>query len=108
MPYSRCVSHIQVIEIRENYLDTDNQRQLDTTFFLVLKFVVDSNVKAITSMAVPLRDSFLRDTLTRAVDNDMESFQVVIENINRYVEIVHHSYYSTDLLQCMSNLGIVE
>lgn len=59
-------------------------------------------------MAVPLRDSFLRDTLTRAVDNDMESFQVVIENVNRYVEIVHHSHYSSDLLQCMSILGMIE
>lgn len=61
---------------------------------------MDTNTKSIASTPVPLRDSLLRDTLTRAVENDMETFQLVLENITRYVDIVHHSQYSPDLMQC--------
>ncbi|KAK7693414.1 hypothetical protein QCA50_002982 [Cerrena zonata] len=46
-----------------------------------------------------LRDGLLRDTLPRAVENDLESYQTVIENISTYVEMVYHQKYTSDLMQ---------
>lgn len=50
-----------------------------------------------------LRDALLRDTLTRAVEGDDEALQTVIDNVNTYVEAVHHTDYSLLLMQCKSN-----
>lgn len=55
---------------------------------------------ASTSSHVNLRDALLRDTLPRAVENDFESYQTVVENVNTYVEVVYHQKYTSELMQC--------
>jgi hypothetical protein len=47
-----------------------------------------------------LREYLLRDVLSRAVDNDQTSLQVVLNNIQTYIEIIFHQDYSLDLLLC--------
>lgn len=42
----------------------------------------------------------MRDTLTRAVESDDEALQVIIDNVNTYVEVVHHTDYTLALMQC--------
>ena len=42
----------------------------------------------------------MRDTLTRAVEGDDEALQVIIDNVNTYVEVVHHTDYTLALMQC--------
>lgn len=49
-----------------------------------------------------LRDALLRDTLSRTIEGDDEALQTVIDNVNTYVEVVHHMDYSTLLMQCES------
>lgn len=53
-----------------------------------------------SSTYLRLRETLLRDALSRCVDNDSDSFQLVVDNIGKYVEIVYHSQFSLDLLQC--------
>lgn len=55
---------------------------------------------ASTPVHTNLRDGLLRDTLPRAVENDIESFRNVIENIKTYVEVVNHQKYTSELMQC--------
>lgn len=75
---------------------------MDLDFFKVIYYVVlaDAKSKKGVSTQEPLRDALLRDTLSRAVENDMASYQTVINNIAEYVEVVHHTDYSADLMQC--------
>lgn len=56
-----------------------------------------------TPSHVNLRDALLRDTLPRAVENDFESYQTVVENVNTYVEVVYHQKYTSELMQCEHN-----
>lgn len=88
------------------------QRRLDPSFFIVLRHVLDLNA-ATAPLQETLRDFLLRDTLSRAADNDITVFQLVLENLNDYVEIVHHSGYSGPLMQCklcfcLRNLAFVD
>ncbi|KAF7363482.1 hypothetical protein MSAN_01004100 [Mycena sanguinolenta] len=45
-----------------------------------------------------LRDVLLRDTLPRAAESDNTTFQIVLNNLQTYVEVVHHQGYSADLM----------
>ena len=48
-----------------------------------------------------LRDALLYDTLSRTVpDNESESYQQILNNLDNFIETVHHSAYGADLLQC--------
>ena len=51
-----------------------------------------------------LGNALLRDTLTRAVDNDLASFQQVLDNLNTFIETVHHSGFSAELMQGTAEL----
>jgi hypothetical protein len=84
-----------------NFLLTEHfiQRRLDREFFVVLKHATDGSAKASPSSTESLRDALLRDTFSRAADNDPDTFQNVLDNLNTYVEVVHHKGYSTELMQ---------
>jgi hypothetical protein len=73
----------------------DLQRSLDPDFFVILKQITDSNPEAES-----MRDFLLRDTLARASENDYASFQPVINNLQTYIEVVHHENYSTEAMRC--------
>ena len=47
-----------------------------------------------------IREAVLRDTLARAGENEMDTFQIVLNNLLTYVEVVYHSDYSADLMKC--------
>ena len=47
-----------------------------------------------------LRDALLWDTLSRTVEGDDESLQALVDNVNTYVEVVHHTDYTLPLMQC--------
>lgn len=64
-----------------------------------MKHITDANAKT-TSSSESLRDALLRDTLTRVPENDYSTFQLVLNNLQSYVEVVHHQGYSADLMQC--------
>lgn len=81
-----------------------SQRRLDMEFFQVLGFIGETPTKTFSHSTTysRLRETLLRDAMSRAVDNDAETFQLVVDNIGKYIETVYHSRYSSDLLQCMS------
>ncbi|KAJ7235476.1 hypothetical protein B0H12DRAFT_1141671 [Mycena haematopus] len=74
------------------------KRRLDRNVFFVLKEITDVNAKLTPAPAESLRDILLRDTLPRAAENDNTTFQVVLNNVQTYVEVVHHQGYSVDLM----------
>lgn len=79
------------------------KRNLDDEFFVVLKQIANPIATNSTTTNNPgasgsLRESLLRDVLPRAVDNDQTNFQVVLNNMQTYIEIVFHQDYSLDLL----------
>jgi hypothetical protein len=63
--------------------------------------VTDTNAKNNT---VPgsLRESLLRDALSRAVDSDPRASQSLLNNLETFVEVVFYQGYSSDLLLCKS------
>lgn len=65
----------------------------------MLKHITDSNAKSAGSPE-SLRDALLRDTLVRALENDQSTFQIVLNNLRDFVEVVYHQGYSADLMQC--------
>ncbi|KAK1236541.1 hypothetical protein PQX77_000234 [Marasmius sp. AFHP31] len=73
------------------------RRKLDRSIFTVLKQVLDANAKE-NRGAEGLREALLRDSLPRAVETDQDGFQNVLNNIQTYVEVVHHQNYSKELM----------
>ncbi|KAL0581716.1 hypothetical protein V5O48_000298 [Marasmius crinis-equi] len=73
------------------------RRKLDRTIFTVLKQVLDANAKE-NRGAESLREALLRDTLPRAVESDQTVFQAVLNNLEAYIEVVHHQNYSKELM----------
>jgi hypothetical protein len=59
---------------------------------------MDVNAKLTPPLSESLRDALLRDSLSRAVDCDKDSFQVVLNNLQQYIAVVHHERYSKDLM----------
>ncbi|TFY77906.1 hypothetical protein EWM64_g6106 [Hericium alpestre] len=89
----------QAFSVLENSLSTfaENgiltalcKRPRSTAFFDALRHVTETET---------LRETLLRDALSRLADNDIASIQTVIDNLNVYVEVVHRDGYSADLLQ---------
>jgi hypothetical protein len=76
------------------------QRRLDRDVFLVLKEITDANARLSPTSAESLRDILLRDTLPRAAENDHITFQIVLNNLQTFVEVVHHQGYSSDHMAC--------
>ncbi|KAH8106968.1 hypothetical protein BXZ70DRAFT_1003857 [Cristinia sonorae] len=77
------------------------KRRLSPEFFQVLRFIGETPTKTFVNSSTfsRLREALLRDALSRAVENDADAYQLAVENIGKYVEIVYHSNYSLDLLQ---------
>ena len=88
--------------MKQNDLLSLVQRRRTPDFFVCMKYIISPQVKAEHNPHPyeNLRDALLRDSLTRAVEGDDESLQLVIENINTYVELVHHTDYPLALMQC--------
>ncbi|KAK7019346.1 hypothetical protein R3P38DRAFT_2978554 [Favolaschia claudopus] len=74
------------------------KRRLDRSVFLVLKEITDSSARQTPSSAESLRDTLLRDTLPRAAENENTTFQIVMNNLHTYIEVIHHQGYSGDLM----------
>ncbi|KAJ7109404.1 hypothetical protein C8R44DRAFT_286771 [Mycena epipterygia] len=74
------------------------KRRLDRNVFHVLKEITDANARLVPAPAESLRDVLLRDTLSRAAENDHTAFQIVLNNLQTFVEVVHHQGYSSDLM----------
>ncbi|KAJ7219313.1 hypothetical protein GGX14DRAFT_435653 [Mycena pura] len=83
------------------------QRRLDRNVFVVLKEITDAKARLSPAPAESLRDVLLRDTLLRAPENDHTTIQVVLNNIQTFVEIVHHQRYTTDLMAFVGQQLIV-
>ncbi|TFK89146.1 hypothetical protein K466DRAFT_545801 [Polyporus arcularius HHB13444] len=87
------------------------KRRHSHDFFEVVKHLTGPHVKAEHNPhpRESLRDALLRDTFSRAVEGDDESLQVVVDNLNTYVEVVHHAGYTLSLMQfvgsCLLNLA---
>lgn len=67
-------------------------------FFNVLNKALGN--QSIVTGQLSLRDALLYDTLSRAPNNEGESYQLVLDNLNTFVEVVHHSAYTIDVVQC--------
>lgn len=65
----------------------------------MVKQVTEANAKYTTTPG-SLRESLLRDTLSRALDSDHLVLQSLLNNIERFVEVVFHQGYSAELLLC--------
>lgn len=74
------------------------KRRLDRNVFHVLKEIADANARLSPPPAESLRDILLRDTLPRALENDHTTFQIVLNNLQTFIESVHHQGYNTDLM----------
>ncbi|KAI0670290.1 hypothetical protein C8Q78DRAFT_114403 [Trametes maxima] len=87
-----------------------SKRRRSPEFFAIIKHITGPQVKAERNphLHENLRDALLRDTLTRAVEGDDESLQVVVDNVNTYIEVVHHTEYTPALMQfvglCLASL----
>ncbi|KAF9815310.1 hypothetical protein IEO21_04673 [Rhodonia placenta] len=79
------------------------KRPLSSDFFTVIRLVTAPISKPGYAPAAreSLRDTILRDTLSRSLDNDPDTFQLVIENMQTYIKNVHNSGFSTDLMQAV-------
>jgi hypothetical protein len=45
-----------------------------------------------------LRDIILREALSNIADNESKVCQIMLNNINTYIEVAHHQGYSADLV----------
>ena len=81
------------------------QRGLEPSFFVVLRNILERSVIPVTN-GDTLGNALLRDTLTRAVDNDLASFQQVLDNLNTFIEAVHHSGFSAELMHGTARLWV--
>ena len=67
------------------------------------------NMKSIVGNNTSLRDALLYDTLSRAApDNEGASYQLILNNLNHFIEYVHHASYSLELLQCKLEDGVLD
>ncbi|KAI0928528.1 hypothetical protein AcW1_005746 [Taiwanofungus camphoratus] len=77
------------------------KRKLPSDFFFVIRRIVLATAKP--SKNFPTQDNLgnalLQDTLMRSVENEMGSYQTVIENVCTYVDVVHHTDLSSDMMQ---------
>ncbi|KAF8636667.1 hypothetical protein AX17_003473 [Amanita inopinata Kibby_2008] len=72
------------------------KRRLEREFFVILKQSVSSSSNNAENTSDDLKNILLHDAMTRAVDADHGSLQVVLDNIAVFIEIVHHDYYSAE------------
>ena len=78
------------------------KKRLEDDFFSVLQFTLDPITQPVPfgSSTGSIKDVLLHDTLSRLVEGDEDSMQVAVVNVYKFVEHVHHSRYSVDLLKC--------
>ncbi|KAF7323012.1 hypothetical protein HMN09_00080900 [Mycena chlorophos] len=74
------------------------KRRLDQNVLLVLKEITDAKAR-LTPNAESLRDLLLRGLLIRGPENDHTTMQNFLNNLNSFVELVHHQGYSLELMR---------
>ncbi|KAH9180668.1 hypothetical protein EDB89DRAFT_1920409 [Lactarius sanguifluus] len=67
-------------------------------FFKVLRTCTDNKTRS-SPESQGLRDILLRDTASRIVENDPESFKLVMHNLSLFIEKVHTSAYDPGLVR---------
>ncbi|KAJ3845083.1 hypothetical protein F5878DRAFT_655339 [Lentinula raphanica] len=72
------------------------RRKQDREIFVVIKQVMDANAKESGSQY--LRDAILYDTCKRASETDLQGFQDMLNNLQTFVEVVHHQDYSAETM----------
>lgn len=80
------------------------QRTLERDFFVVLKHVT---AKVTLGPSESLRDAFLRDAIQNVAEHEPKICQTMLNNINTYVEIVHHEHYTPDMMQGKLYLSVI-
>ncbi|KDQ60796.1 hypothetical protein JAAARDRAFT_173016 [Jaapia argillacea MUCL 33604] len=78
------------------------KRHLQRDFFVVIRNITQAIAKCSPSEET-LRDALLRDTFSRAQENDRQHFHIVVQNLYTFVEVVHHQHYSLELIQHVSH-----
>ncbi|TFY64018.1 hypothetical protein EVJ58_g2900 [Rhodofomes roseus] len=88
---------------RDHERSVQAKRSLSADAFASLRHALTPVGKASRGVAIQmeLMDKLLRDTMTRSLDNDPESFQSVVDNVCTYVDVVHNTGYSTEMLQAV-------
>ncbi|OBZ75571.1 hypothetical protein A0H81_04216 [Grifola frondosa] len=77
------------------------KRKLSSKFFAVLRYVFTSspNADIVLHYQTSLRDSLLHEVLKCSINTEQDFNQFIVDNIQLYVEIVHHAGYGPDLMQ---------
>lgn len=76
------------------------QRTVEPETFSVIRHIMARNARSHHGQG-PLRDAVLRDTLNHLVAHPNDPQQkTALENLQFYIEIVHHQSYPLDLLLC--------
>lgn len=78
------------------------QRRQESSFWPVLRFVIDSSFQ----QSLSIRESLLRDALARASEADIEAIKIAAEDLNNFVEVVFPQGYSPELMQCMCTIAL--
>jgi len=55
----------------------------------VIKHLTDIHAKSMASSPESLRDALLRDAILNIADNESKVCQIMLNNINTYIEVVH-------------------
>ncbi|KAI0093920.1 hypothetical protein BDY19DRAFT_989447 [Irpex rosettiformis] len=82
-------------------LQTLFKKPLDDGFFKVLRWILESFSRTITSgpWIGSLSDVLLHDTLSRLNNGDLNPVNVLFANVSKYCEIVHHTGFTAPLFQ---------
>ncbi|EIN07352.1 hypothetical protein PUNSTDRAFT_144852 [Punctularia strigosozonata HHB-11173 SS5] len=81
------------------------ERPLDQAFFQVIHNITESHSKSAGVLGGSLRDMLLLDTLrqAQAPERDVHRVQTIMNNLNTFVEVVHHSDYTEDHMRFIAS-----
>jgi hypothetical protein len=73
------------------------KRPLTREFFIVLRDIFGSMGKDNTE---DMKKTLLDEVLPKVVEFDRDSFQIALNNLSTYVEVVYREGYSADTVKC--------
>ncbi|PCH38065.1 hypothetical protein WOLCODRAFT_136025 [Wolfiporia cocos MD-104 SS10] len=81
------------------------KRRLNPEFFTIIRYITTPNARINRSpqMQESLKDVLLRDTLARSFTSEPEDIRQIVENVSAYIETVHHTGLSADMMQAVGN-----
>ncbi|KAF7294902.1 hypothetical protein MIND_01028100 [Mycena indigotica] len=83
---------------RTGFISSLFKRRLDKDVLLVFKEITDAKAR-LAPQSESLRDVLMRGLLSQGPDNDHTTMQNFLNNLETFVEIVHHQGYSADLMR---------